>query len=278
MKRRLAESLLRTTPFPAGHWQAMDVSSSRAHDTHELTDVSMVIDVPDDSYAWMHTADPDMPWAERHFQERVSGIPHNPPPSHEIWPHAVRGNSDHTSGGKFSHTYPERFWPQYAGPAGECPSPEECMGTCRLGDHQSKRNRGVRYRLGDLSDLLQHLATQPSTRQAYLPVWFPEDTGAVEGQRVPCTLGYHFMIRDGKLSCRYYLRSCDLIRHWSNDVYLAGRLMQWVADMLNGAWAGATNKPIGLEPGELRIYISSLHAFRADEPKLKKLAWPDYHV
>jgi hypothetical protein len=259
IKQRLAQSLLRTTPFPAGHWQAMDVSSSRAHDTYELTDVSMVIDVPDDPYAWMHKADPDMPWAEQHFQERVSGIPHNPPPSHEIWPHAVRGNSDHTSGGKFSHTYPERFWPLGAG-------------------GESRVNMGIRYRLGDLSDLLQHLAAQPSTRQAYLPVWFPEDTGAVEGQRVPCTLGYHFMIREGKLSCRYYLRSCDLIRHWSNDVYMAGRLMQWMADMLNGAWAGATNKPIGLEPGELRIYISSLHAFRADEPKLQKLAWPDYHV
>ena len=65
---------------------------------------------------------------------------------------------------------------------------------------------------GDLDDVVTLLTNDPLTRQAFLPMWFPEDTGVVHGTRVPCSLGYHFMQRDGRLSITYYIRSCDIVR------------------------------------------------------------------
>jgi thymidylate synthase len=74
------------------------------------------------------------------------------------------------------------------------------------------------------------LRDRPTTRQAFIPIWFPEDTGAHHGERVPCTLGYHLMARDGRLKIVYYMRSCDFLRHFRDDVYMAGRLCQWVCE------------------------------------------------
>jgi thymidylate synthase len=80
----------------------------------------------------------------------------------------------------------------------------------------------------------------------------------VHGERVPCSLGYHFLIRRGKLSCRYFIRSCDFVRHFNDDVYMTARLMQWVADQLPG-----------VECGKLLVWVGSLHCMKGDEAKIK---------
>jgi thymidylate synthase len=193
-----------------------------------------------------HEVKPNLPWAEEHFQERVSGEPLNPPPSHERWPYAQSSNQDHMEGGKFSHTYPERMWPKEAGDGG---------------------NQGLRYALGDLNDLVELLAEKPLTRQAYLPIWFPEDlTAAKWSLRVPCTLGYHFMAREGKLDITYFIRSCDFVRYFRDDVYMACRLAQWVVDELQAPHV----IPIGLVPGTLTMHTVSMHCFAGD---LDGLRW-----
>lgn len=251
IKDMLAFDLLKQDPINVGEWQSMNVRESKLHLTRELTDVRIILPVPDLVEDWAFTMQPDLPWAEEHFRERVSGEPLNPPPSHVHWPHTVRGNGDHTDGkGQFDHTYPERFWPRYA----------------NKGEEFSEAHMGVRFEYGDLGDLVQLLVKSPQTRQAYLPVWFPEDTGGhvrLEGARVPCSLGYHFLIRNNVLSCRYYLRSCDVRRHLHNDIYFAGRLMQWVLTEVSdrGDW--------NLIPGTLTTYISSLHSFVADDSWLR---------
>jgi hypothetical protein len=215
---------------------------------------------------------PNFTWADEHIAERVGGVPVNPTPSHEHWPWN-RHNGNHQDGPTkvFSHTYPERMWCRYAGTA---------KGPALMS------NRGIRFDYGDLQDVVDLLIRSPLTRQAYLPIWFPEDTGAAHRQRVPCTLGYHFMIRDGQLSCRYYMRSCDLVRHFADDVYLAARLMQWVTDQVRpsmtcpNSWhntAPARHKqdcpecPNNLRPGILQMHIASLHAFAGDKYTLERL-------
>ena len=206
----LVSDLIEAPVVHVGEWQGLDTSQSKLHGTHELEDVTLVWDqLPRD----MDTIVPGInhSWADDHYLERVSGIPHNPAPSAASWPYAVRGNGDHTTAqGVYDHTYPERFWPKHAGHNhGGPPSDVDmvCGGT-----------PGIRFHYGDLNDVVDMLVRSPLTRQAYLPVWFPEDTGAVDKQRVPCTLGYHFMIRDGRLTTRYYIRSCDAYRHMSNDI------------------------------------------------------------
>jgi hypothetical protein len=246
----LASDLLSAPVVHTGEWQAMDTSASKIHATHELEDVSLVWDrIPpsiDDIFPAI-----DQSWADDHFLERVSGQPLNPAPSHLDWPYAVRGNADHTNGEMFDHTYPERFWPKKAGTNG---MPQQF-------------NRGIRFAYGDLQSVVDLLVRSPLTRQAYLPVWFPEDTGAENGQRVPCTLGYHFMQRGGRLSMRYYLRSCDIYRHLSNDVWLAGMLLDWVAKRVTEATRG-NDQPIRLRNGGMVIHISSLHSFVGDQGRM----------
>jgi hypothetical protein len=267
--RNLMYDLMGTLPIRTDTWQAINVRGSKAHDMHELEDITIYVPnvLTTRSSPLMG---PDLPWAEDHFLERVSGVPLNPPPSAQYWPFGFRGNSDHTNAGKYDHTNPERFWPKYAGPNRGLIDP-----TVHI-----PGPRGIRLDYGALSDLVALLVRDRGTRQAYLPVWFPEDTGAhKKGKpiRVPCTLGYHFMIRNGKLSCRYYIRSCDAWRHLNNDIYMACRLVQWVADAVNHYTALDYDEcrlpisplPPDITPGHLVMHIASLHLFVTDVPKLK---------
>lgn len=245
--QRLTQLLFEAPVVHVGEWQAIQGDIPQG-ETIEVEDVSFSIPIWISVEGWQHEVKPNLPWSEDHFLERVSGIPYNPPPSSAWWPHAQKNNSEFKSDEKFSHTYPERFWPKYAG--GEFSAP-------------IRGREGIRYRLGDLADLVKLLKDRPGTRQAYLPVFFPEDTGAVDGQRVPCSLGYHFMIRNGRLKCVYYIRSCDFFRHFRDDAYMAGRLCQWIA------------KQVGVAPGDLVMHISSLHVFSVERPILEsQLAIP----
>lgn len=231
-----------------GEWQAIRDEKSPMSQTWELQDITIQVDLKLDPYDWQQEIKPNMPWAEDHFRERVGGLPLNPPPSNRWWPFAQRGNEQHKADELFSHTYPERIWPKTAG------------------DRDYRKfdfHRGIRYPYGDLLDVLHMLGTSPGTRQAYLPIWFPEDTGAISNQRVPCTLGYHFMIRNGSLRIAYYMRSCDLLRHFPDDVYMAGRLAQWMRAELANQFA----KDVDLS--YLIMHIGSLHIFDGDIPRLK---------
>lgn len=301
----LMSDLIGQPTIHTGEWQAMNTTGSPAHATHELEDVSLVWERvpadPDDSFPYI-----DHAWADEHFNERVSGQPMNPAPSHVRWPYAVRNNADHTKcptcgspnpaahpatqaegevthicpdrfhsglGGTFDHTYPERFWPKYAG-QGRPQNPDRIGGWkdpisgIPVLTPPNQEMKGVRFNYGDLSDVVDLLVRSPLTRQAYVPIWFPEDTGAVSGQRVPCTLGYHFMQRGGRLSVRYYLRSCDAYRHLSNDVYFTHRLLHWMCDEVE-LRSAQNNQPLRFRPGGVVMHISSLHAFVNDKPKIE---------
>lgn len=259
--RSLATDLLCTTPFKVGQWQSKDVSNIRQFDTYEITDVMLRFPIPreQDELVNMMEPYPNFSWADKHFAERIGGVPVNPPPSHQDWPWN-RHNASHQGGPArvFSHTYPERIWPRLANLDGI------------QSDIGHFGHRGIRFGYGDLQDVIDLMVESPLTRQAYLPIWFPEDTGVAHKQRVPCTLGYHFMIRNGRMSCRYYMRSCDLIRHFSDDIYMAARLLQWVVSQVN-KHIGHEGMPESYEVGDLVVYIASLHAFAGDKYTLERI-------
>jgi hypothetical protein len=239
-----------------GEWQAQTGLPENMR-TPELRHVQVQFQLPELPHELIAMVEPNLPWAEDHFHERVSGKPLNPPPSHEWWPYQQGGNSNHRGEtGIFSHTYPERFWPKFADEKGYTDE-----------QHRVVQNTGIRYEYGDLYDLVDLLIRNPYTRQAYLPVWFPEDLqAAVDRQRVPCTLGYHFLTTDRSVDVTYHIRSCDFMRHFRDDVYMAGRLCQWVVSHMND------NLEAGDEqwyPGTLIMNIGSLHCFDGDRPKMK---------
>jgi len=219
-------------------WQGLDVRHKPDMATHELVGHSVVADLLGRRVLtyFQDQIGPDLPWADDHFAERISGQPLNPPPSEEWWPHAPQGNATFKDKGIFSHTYPERFWPKEAG----------------------DKPRGIRYPIGDYADFVNLLAREPYTRQAYFPIWHPEDTGNVQGVRTPCTLGYHLLLTGSECDITYYIRSCDLLRHFRNDIYFAVRfLVETMNRLRNGPWSTA-------KPGTFRMHISSLHCFRND--------------
>lgn len=266
----MVSDLLETKPVHTGEWQAMNTAGSSAHATHELEDVSLYwAQMPDDRVQDMIPY-VDLDWAAEHFEERVSGKPLNPAPSHERWPYAIGGNARHITGQVFDHTYPERFWPQFPGKTGRNQGwNDPVSGVPVLSQPTSDGMYGIRFRYGDLGDVVDLLARSPLTRQAFLPVWFPEDTGAHHGQRVPCTLGYHFMQRGGRLSVRYYLRSCDVYRHLSNDVFFTAALTNWVCDQVRDKTRDQYQF-VNMQPGSMAMHVSSLHAFVGDRDKIEK--------
>ena len=267
--RRLQADLLAVPSFNVGEWQSQKVGDHPMQHMRELLNVSFSMALPQSREQLADLTGAHLPRAEDHFRERVGGEPLNPAPSEEWWPFAQKINRDHKSeeGGKFSHTYPERMWPRFAN-AGE---------TRPNGRRVFVPHKGIRFEYGDLNDVVDQLVRSRNTRQAYLPIWFPEDTGAVHRKRVPCTLGYHFLIRNGKLQITYYMRSCDLLRHFQDDVYMAGRLAQWVAETVTYR-SGSEGSPDEVKVGDLIMHIVNLHVFEGDTAMMayrndRGLAW-----
>jgi len=157
----------------------------------------------------------DPEYVEAEFAERVGPEPLNPG---EAWRHDEEYWKDFLHPyGEFSYTYSERMVPLLRG-------------------------------------LIRTLKEDSHSRQAWLPIWWEHDGGLTNMNRVPCSLGYHFMVRGGKLYLHYIMRSCDFIKHFQKDVALAMMLQLHVAQNLEVVTA----------PGLFTHTIFSLHAFAKD--------------
>lgn len=108
---------------------------------------------------------------------------------------------------------------------------------------------------------IQLLKSDSDTRKAVLPIFNgngENDTLYYHGnKRIPCSMYYDFLIRqNGKgekvLHICYHQRSSDFAQHFGNDIYLAWRLMEYVA------------KEVGVKPGYLYHTIDSLHIYKKD--------------
>ena len=119
---------------------------------------------------------------------------------------------------------------------------------------------------GVLEYLIDLLKYDPDTRKAIIPIFNGSgyiDTDYYDGsQRIPCSMYYDFLIRENErgekqLNICYHQRSSDFVTHFGNDVYLAFRLMQYIAEKIN------------VKEGYLFHTIDSLHAYKKDWQKLK---------
>ena len=236
--------LMASEEVERGEWQGLrEGPQTRAIETYNVV---LKGTIPQTMEEWQEETKPNLPWAEDHFQERVSGKALNPGEQYKNWPWYDQGVEGHKPAGKFSHTYMERFWP--------------------IDARYPEFPFGIRHSWGDLSTLVTLLKERPGTRQAYLPIWFPEDlTAALSGARVPCTLGYHFQVRPVNLMGRfldvfYPMRSCDFFRYLRDDAYMAGRLVQWICQKTDYKF----------EPGTLTMHIANLHIFAPERERLSK--------
>lgn len=79
---------------------------------------------------------------------------------------------------------------------------------------------------GAAAVLAAQLIDRPDTRRAYWPMFDRGDSiRSVLETRVPCTIGYHALIRPTpqgpRLHLTYLQRSCDFHTFWPSDLYLA---------------------------------------------------------
>lgn len=105
-----------------------------------------------------------------------------------------------------------------------------------------------------VTKVINRLKEDPDSRQLWISLWNPDkDPDFLGGvSRVPCSLGYGLQVRDGKLNLHYVMRSCDFATHFRNDVYLAIRFLEWVAEK--------TGYPVG----SFTHTIFSLHVYNKD--------------
>lgn len=252
-------------------WQGAEIADNPNMATFELQHCHFVVDLQSygqDLEAYQRDIDPDLPWADDHFEERVCGYPINPGTHWANWMHNSKAGAAHflDERGKFNHNYMERYWPKFAG---QVEKPTAVGGQWRREFKEgfipgkTEPHKGIMYEYGDLDDVVTLLLDDPYTRQAYLPVWFPEDTGG-GSKRAPCTIGYHFLMRNGLLDVNYHIRSCDFYKHFRNDLYFTVRLLLWVLARCrsrNDTWKD-------VRPGKFVMQVGSLHVFRADWEKL----------
>lgn len=241
---RIRQQLLDGEVVNRGEWQSKrdDRPQTRVLETYN---VSFTVSIPTLPSSLARDFEPNLPWAEDHFNERVGGEPLNPGDQYKNWPWYEQGVEEHKQPGKFSHTYMERMW----------------------GSQWPLEMEGHRQMYGDLQTVVDILFDRPYSRQAFLPIWWPEDsTAALRGERVPCTLGYHFQGRPNPIDPNYTMldvfypmRSCDFFRYLRDDAYMAGRLLQWVVSQLENT-----------EEGTLTMHIANLHIFEDEADRIQK--------
>jgi thymidylate synthase len=108
-----------------------------------------------------------------------------------------------------------------------------------------------------LPRIINHLRSDINSRRAVISIWdsFQDLEGLEQCLRVPCSVTYSFLYREGKLNIFYHMRSSDFYEHFLNDMYLASKMNLYVAQEL------------GVEIGDTVVYVNSLHAYKIDLDK-----------
>ena len=178
---------------------------------------------PDWLFAYTHTQE----WADAEFLERIDRNGVNPGKAWEL-------NKDmweqFLTNGFFDYTYSQRI------------------------------NKIMVYgdSLGKLDGIIELLKEDPDTRKAIINIFDTSDTLFYDGsKRIPCSMYYSFLVRQNskgefQLNICYHQRSSDFVQHFGDDVYLAWRLMEYIAN------------EVGIKPGYLYHTIDSLHSYKKD--------------
>jgi len=197
--------------------------------------------LPDPEYlfAYTHTRE----WADAEFAERISGKRINPGEAWKLnkpmWEEFL------TVRGDFDYTYSDR------------------MNRSAFNDWNGVDQHNTYLHNTYLNHIISLLKYDKDTRKAVLSIFDTKtDADRLDGHaRIPCSMYYQFLIRDSnhgkQLNIIYNQRSCDLVGHCGDDIYLAWLLMEYIAEK------------VGVKHGYLFHQIGSLHVYQKDWWKLK---------
>jgi hypothetical protein len=102
--------------------------------------------------------------------------------------------------------------------------------------------------------VINELRNHPNSRQAMITMYDAHQDIMNWGgrDRVPCSVSYQFLIREGKLNIVYNQRSCDFLKFFAYDVYFTLGLQGYIA------------KHLSLDTGNFIHFIGSLHSFKSE--------------
>ena len=106
----------------------------------------------------------------------------------------------------------------------------------------------------DLSDVIELLANQPSTKRAVLTMVDPD------GRKVPCVNIIQFLVRNERLETIYFARAQDAYRKFCADSLCILEFAQRVAE------------PLSLAVGSINGTIGSAHIYIEDLPSAREIA------
>lgn len=220
--------------FEVGEWiegatyQDKDVEGDPSFDFMELRPYVYSLTGTEDLDRFIADRELNREWIKAEFNERIGrnfSEPANPGSAWkfrgEVWEEFLGDD------GKFAYTYAERFHP------------------------------GVNHQLDQPLTVLAELSRHPASRQAIIQIFdVHKDLTRIGGEtRIPCSMFYQLMIRNGAVDLHYVMRSCDFFTHFPYDQLLAIGFQEFAACILNC--------PIGI----FHHIITSLHGFRRDFPK-----------
>lgn len=196
--------------------QDKDVSGLDEYETKEMEGYSfMILDQADRNAMVINQKTCLLYWNQAEHKERVAVGPKiNPGEAYKL---REKVWNEFLHDGKFAYTYNERIRTQ-------------------------------------LHDIVGELGKNINTRQAIIEIHNNKiDLGSMGGKsRVPCSMFYQFLYREGKLDVIYNMRSSDFYTHFKNDIWQAMELRNHIA------------KEIDVKPGKFIMFVSSLHAFKKD--------------
>ena len=159
-------------------------------------------------------------WARAEFQERISKFPVNP--------------------GK-AYLLREEVWDEFL-------------------NENMKFDYNYNERISwQIPKVVSELSLHPETRQAVINIFQSSiDIHLLGKERVPCSLSYQFLKRNGALDIIYMMRSSDFSTHFQNDIWLATELRNYIAEMLK------------IPRGKFFMLVNSLHIYRRDWNQLTR--------
>lgn len=114
--------------------------------------------------------------------------------------------------------------------------------------------------------VIQELTRDRDSRRAVIAIYQSEDLFGGGGLNTPCTLNLQFLIRDNKLQLIANMRSSDVVRGLTYDLFVFTMIQEYVA------------RRLGIALGEYFHNAGSLHMYVDDLPLVDKLTrkrWPN---
>lgn len=115
-----------------------------------------------------------------------------------------------------------------------------------------------------IDSVVEELVKNPDSRQAILAIWDRQiDPYNLGGKaRIPCSIYYQILIREGRVNIIYNQRSADVVTHFGNDIWLAWQMMDYITRVLR-------DRKLDVATGYLYHNIGSLHVYNKDIPTLE---------